>query len=300
MNVSTEFLASPETYTAGRGGNEVDGIVVHYTGGAGTARQNAIYFSGGNRNASAHYFVDGSGTAYLSVPEGDTAWAVGNFAANQRTISIEVVSDGEPFSRAELDELRELVGDLMRRYGVPAERVMRHYDAYDFYGGLGGGWVDPHKACPAPYTYDGDWKWHEQVWPYIVGGAASSPEPSPSGGIAEDGWWGTDTTRALQRALGTPEDGEVWGQVEANAQPALTSGWVYDYPEHDGSPCIAALQERIGMTGKDVDGVMGPATIACLQLAMGTASDGELWGPSPCVAEMQRRLNAGTFMDKTQ
>ena len=132
--------------------------------------------------------------------------------------------------------------------------------------------------------------------------AADAPEvpaepetPSPSGGIAEDGWWGSDTTRALQRALGTPEDGEVWGQVEANAQDACTDGWVYDYPANAGSPVIRALQERIGMIGKDVDGVMGPATIACLQKAMGTVSDGELWGPSPCVEEIQRRLNEGSF-----
>ena len=130
-------------------------------------------------------------------------------------------------------------------------------------------------------------------------GEGGEPD-APSGGIAEDGWWGVGTTRALQEALGTVADGEVWGQYGPNAQDACTSGWVYDYPEHDGSPVIRALQGRIGMVGGDVDGILGPSTIACLQLNMGTVSDGVLDGPSPCVAEMQRRLNAGTFLDKRQ
>lgn len=42
-----------------RNGNKVKYIVLHYTGNKGdTARNNGAYFSRGNRNASAHYFVD--------------------------------------------------------------------------------------------------------------------------------------------------------------------------------------------------------------------------------------------------
>ena len=32
-------------------------IVIHYTGSEGTAANNVSYFNGGNRGASAHYFV---------------------------------------------------------------------------------------------------------------------------------------------------------------------------------------------------------------------------------------------------
>lgn len=150
--------ASRATYTAGRGGADVLWLVIHYTGADGSARDNGRYFAGGNRNASAQYFVDDVDIV-LSVSEEDTAWAVGNFAANQRSISIEVCSAGEDFSEAEIERLAWLVGDLMARYGIPAEHVVRHRDMYRVAtaAGIGGGWVDPGKACPAPYVDDDKW-----------------------------------------------------------------------------------------------------------------------------------------------
>ena len=39
-------------------------IVVHYTATDASAKNNCIYFSGGNRNASADYFIDKDGTIY--------------------------------------------------------------------------------------------------------------------------------------------------------------------------------------------------------------------------------------------
>lgn len=36
-------------------------IVIHYTAGSGSAKNNCIYFSSGNLNASADYFVDDLG-----------------------------------------------------------------------------------------------------------------------------------------------------------------------------------------------------------------------------------------------
>ena len=177
-----DIPASPATYTKGRGGAPVLWIVVHYTGADGSARDNGRYFAGGNRNASAHYFIDDSDIV-RSVPEADTAWAVGNFQANQRSISIEVCSAGEDFSEAEIQRLAWLVQRLRAQYGIPAENVIRHYDAYDFAqrAGLGGSWVDPHKSCPAPYV-DHD-RWHNLVWlrvaPDGVQEAPSEPVPSP-------------------------------------------------------------------------------------------------------------------------
>lgn len=177
-----DIPASPATYTKGRGGAPVLWIVVHYTGADGSARDNGRYFAGGNRNASAHYFIDDSDIV-RSVPEADTAWAVGNFQANQRSISIEVCSAGEDFSEAEIQRLAWLVQRLRAQYGIPAENVIRHYDAYDFAqrAGLGGSWVDPHKSCPAPYV-DHD-RWHNLVWlrvaPDGVQEAPAEPVPSP-------------------------------------------------------------------------------------------------------------------------
>lgn len=109
--------------------------------------------------------------------------------------------------------------------------------------------------------------------------------------IDEDGYWGSGTTTALQNRFGTNPDGIVSHQWPANQQGAFTSGWQYDYTQI-GSDVIRALQAYLGV---DTDGIMGYNTICALQRKMGTEVDGELWGPSACVKEMQRRLNNGTF-----
>ena len=147
--------ASPKTYSNGRGGKKPEWIVVHYTASQASAHNNCLYFSGGNRGASAHFFLDGSGVIYQSVAEGDTAWAVGNFDFNQRSISIETVSDGRDFTSAEIAEMSYLVQPFMSKYGIPASHVIRHYDVIDHV--RTGRTVEPHKSCPAPYVNNGKW-----------------------------------------------------------------------------------------------------------------------------------------------
>lgn len=146
--------ASSRTYTRGREGCSIGHIVVHYTGAAGGAVDNGRYFAGGARGASAHYFVD-STAIVQSVADSDTAWAVGNWQANLRTLSIEVCSAGEDYTQGERERLRWLVRTLMARHGIDAAHVIRHYDVYDAYRNIGGRWIDPHKCCPAPYAPNG-------------------------------------------------------------------------------------------------------------------------------------------------
>lgn len=55
-------------------------IVIHFTGNKGdTALNNCKYFQRANRHASAHCFIDGSGTVYKSVSLRRVAWAVGGY-----------------------------------------------------------------------------------------------------------------------------------------------------------------------------------------------------------------------------
>ena len=135
--------------------NSPELIVVHYTATDASAYNNALYLSrGGSGNSSAHYFVDGGGTIYQSVPDNRGAWHSGNYECNTRSIGIETVSAGEDFSEAEIAELAWLVQTLMASYGIPAERVIRHYDVADYFDGYT---IDPHKNCPAPYVDAGKW-----------------------------------------------------------------------------------------------------------------------------------------------
>lgn len=297
--------ASRATYSAGRGGRSPRYVVVHNTGGRGlaggeTAEANGRYFAGGNRGASAHWFVDGSGDVVASVPEGDTAWHAGNFAFNQLSVGIEVVSDGSPFTEGEIRDLRELVQDVRARWSIPPENVIRHYDCRDFgdRDGVGGSWVDPWKSCPEAYVDHA--RWHREVWSRVAPDGSPEPRPDPAepsrGRIDEDGWWGRETTRALQALFGLEQTGTVehqWpGSVDAH--PGLTYGWLRD-TTMEGSPVVRALQEHVGMAGEDADGLFGRRTATFLQAHVGTVRDGVIDGPSPCVREMQRRLNEGTF-----
>lgn len=155
--------ASSANFTYGRSGYSVTHIAVHYTATNASARNNGIYFSRPGANASAHYFLDGSGTIIQSVSENDTAWAVGDWVMNCKSISIEVVSAGQDFSSAEIAELTWLVQDLMKRYGIPASRVIRHYDVTG-------------KHCPAPYVNQNKWN---ALWSQITSGSTDGSEYEP-------------------------------------------------------------------------------------------------------------------------
>lgn len=147
-----QYWASPATYTPGNNGRRW--IVVHYTATSASAYNNCVYFSGGNRNASAHYFIDDS-SIWQSVPEDASAWHAGNWNINSSSIGIEVVSDGTDFTPGEIDRLAWLVGVLMDRYDIDAGHVIRHYDVADVGAGST---LDPHKRCPAPYVDAGKWQ----------------------------------------------------------------------------------------------------------------------------------------------
>lgn len=83
--------------------------------------------------------------------------------------------------------------------------------------------------------------------------------------VDEDGWWGSETTKATQEYFGTVADGEIWKQYILNRKwmPAATSGWKWTLFPGSGSPVIKKLQELIGA---DPDGIMGKDSIQHLQL----------------------------------
>lgn len=135
-------------------------IVVHYVGSGtstpGNAKNNCIYFSGGNRNASAHYFIDDGGIWEYADPDSYYTWHVGDGhgmygITNSNSVGIEVCIDGDQsFTPNEIGYLTQLVTHLMGKYNVPASRVVRHYDA-------------SRKQCPYWYAGTGirQQRWNE-------------------------------------------------------------------------------------------------------------------------------------------
>ncbi|MEG1827323.1 MAG: CHAP domain-containing protein [Gordonibacter sp.] len=127
---------------------------------------------------------------------------------------------------------------------------------------------------------------------------ADKPSGQPVGGstpCAVDGFWGTATTKAVQAALGTSQDGIVSDQYAPYAakNPGLqASSWQWRAKTTQGSDMVRAMQRKVGA---GVDGIAGPATFKALQKHLGTYQDGIISSPSNAVKELQRRLSAGTF-----
>lgn len=123
-------------------------IVIHYVGAVSTAYNNAKYFENVNRQASAHYFVDDN-EIYRVVEEKNIAWHCGTNGTyysncrNSNSIGIEMCcynNNGTlDISENIVNRTIELVKELMAKYNIPIENVIRHYDV-------------THKCCPAPFV----------------------------------------------------------------------------------------------------------------------------------------------------
>ena len=140
-------------------------IVIHYVGALGGAQENCSYYGGGNRGASAHYFVGFAGEIWQCVEDRNIAWHCGASSykhpecRNANSIGIEMcvrkknaASLGATdkdwyFEGATVQSAIELTRYLMKKYNIPADHVIRHYDVTG-------------KICPNPYVYNtGTYTW---------------------------------------------------------------------------------------------------------------------------------------------
>ena len=120
-----------------KGVNTKKYIVIHYTGNrTDTGLANTNYFKSVNRGASAHYFTDET-SIYQCVEDNDASWAVGvnygknnlfNTVKNRNSISIEMCSTNGKIGNATYKNTVELTRYLMKKYGIPASHVVRHWD----------------------------------------------------------------------------------------------------------------------------------------------------------------------------
>jgi hypothetical protein len=106
-------------YTSGRGGHNIDKIIIHHNGG--NLSVNGCYNVWQSRAASAHYQVCSDGTIGQLVWDKDTAWHASNWNANQTSIGIEHAdcqSDPWRISDTCLDNGAHLVAALCKYYGL--------------------------------------------------------------------------------------------------------------------------------------------------------------------------------------
>lgn len=170
-------FAHKSNYGGTRSTKDIDYIVVHYTGNSkDTALNNCKYFQGASRGASAHYFVDGGKYIYKSVAVNRAAWAVGgcystagaagNYykkCTNANSLSVEMCNSVGKVPANVQEQTIELVKFLMKKYGVPASRVIRHWDVNG-------------KVCPEPWAGATNSCWSN--FKKAIGGSTSKPAAS--------------------------------------------------------------------------------------------------------------------------
>lgn len=121
--VPVRWYSAPDNkYSAGRRGNRVEFIVIHYI--VGTLADADAIFTRPGRQVSAHYGI-GEGELHQYVSELNTAWHAGNFNINTRSIGIEHSADPQ---RAP-DEFTyntsiELCTQICRKYGLNPRRAI--------------------------------------------------------------------------------------------------------------------------------------------------------------------------------
>lgn len=153
--------ANSKNYKVGRT-SSIKYLVIHFTANDGdTAEGNCNYFKNSEPISSAHYFVDEKEICQ-SVKESDTAYHCGaktythDNCRNGNSIGIELCSryngnlktDKDKntvdfakyyFKQETIDNAVNLTWELMQKYNISTENVLRHYDVTG-------------KTCPAPFV----------------------------------------------------------------------------------------------------------------------------------------------------
>lgn len=136
-----------------RRGNSIKYLVIHDTGnsnkGAG-ALAHRNYVENNKRGASAHYFVDdkvivqyvGDSLSAGSVGDGKGKYGI----TNANSLSIEMCINSDADYAKTYKNTVELTKNLMKKFNIPIDRVVRHYDA-------------SRKSCPNHMRQNNWGKW---------------------------------------------------------------------------------------------------------------------------------------------
>lgn len=280
------------------GGNNIQYIVIHDTGNNTDSDEgNANYFCTGSRGASAHYFVDNDSITQI-VKDTDCAWHCGDGngrygITNRNSIGIELCRVANKVEYQTKVNAVELVRMLMKKYNVPIDRVVRHYDA-------------SRKCCPSSMSANNWAEWYE-FKKMITGQVSISNSNQP---VASDtiyrirnanndvksqigAYRNLDTAKKLANEKGLcvwNGNNLVYNSQGTPSQPAVSSNgrqWTYQYDSQ-----ILELQKILNTRGFGLaeDGKMGESTYkAICNYTIDYGDKGEIckW--------IQKRLNSMGF-----
>lgn len=138
MEINRQYISKVNTYA---GKNNSNYIVIHesdnYNTGSGAKRHAEAQSKGHLNSMSAHYYC-GSDGIYQAAEHQDGTWSIGKEyggnhsvkdASNLNSINIEIcVNPDGDYNVARANAI-ELVKHLIKTTGIPADRVIRHFDA---------------------------------------------------------------------------------------------------------------------------------------------------------------------------
>ena len=184
MKINRNYVSSNNTYSV----NNPQYIVIHNTdnfrSGADALTHAKAQFNG-NLSTSVHYYTDDGDTVYQAASNDCGCWHVGvNYGGrlfgtvnNKNSIGVEMcVQAGYDFNKAFANTVA-FVCQLMKEAGIPAERVLQHYDVCA-------------KNCPSQIRMKGMWE------------ELKSRIGSSGSGQTEDV---SDYTRIMGKAVATAE-----------------------------------------------------------------------------------------------
>lgn len=294
-------------FSQGRGGHKVEFIGIHHNAGNLSIQQ--TYNVWQNRPASAHYQVDINGRIGQLVWDRDTAWALGNFNMNQRSINIEHANNtgaagGWTISEATLENGAHLVAALCKAFNlgrpVWGQNVRPHSQISPTAcpGAIGGAQRDAYMAR-AQYWYD-----------QMTGSKpAPAPQPAPQPAPAV-GYTVKVTTNVLNirkgagtnfATTGSVKKGEVYTIVAESAGQGASkwgklksgAGWIsLDFVQKTSGGSAPAAPKP-APTGISVDGFWGKATTRALQRHFGTTVDGIVSSQNAAIRSTNGGLASG-------
>lgn len=138
MNINKEFVSEVNSSA----GNTQKFIIIHETdnwsNGAGARTHAKAQCNGNFSNMSVHYYA-GSDGVYKAAEHDRKCWGAGRDysggtanvieAGNSNSIHIEICVNADGNYNVARQNAVELVKHLMKTTGIPADRVIRHYDA---------------------------------------------------------------------------------------------------------------------------------------------------------------------------
>jgi N-acetylmuramoyl-L-alanine amidase len=135
------------------GARVIEYIVVHDTGNksvGANAQMHFNYFNGGDRGASADFFVDSAGAWKVNDYRKHYSWHCGDGhgmygISNKNSIGVEICVNADGDYDKAYNNAIELVRKLKEE--LPKAKVVRHYDA-------------SHKNCPASMSANNWGRWN--------------------------------------------------------------------------------------------------------------------------------------------